>query len=50
MAQCSVSMTIAQVIEFGERKWQDICEHQFNQLTAGILNINIDNTEIFRIL
>ena len=37
MAQCSVSMTLAHVIEYGERKWVDICENQFSQLSAGNL-------------
>ena len=35
MSQCSVSMTLAHVIEHGERKWQDICEAQFNELSEG---------------
>ena len=35
MTQCSVSMTLAHVIEYGERNWTDICENQFNQLSAG---------------
>ena len=45
MTQCSVSMTLAHVIEYGERKWTDICENQFNQLSAGNLDIILSSIE-----
>ena len=33
-------MTLAHVIEYGERQWKDICDNQFNQLSEGkILNL-----------
>ena len=35
MTQCSVSMTLAHVVEFGERKWKNICDNEFNKLSAG---------------
>ena len=35
MTQCSVSMTLAHVVEFGERKWKNICDNEFNELSAG---------------
>ena len=35
MTQCSVSMTLAHVVEFGKRKWEDICDSEFNELSAG---------------
>ena len=35
MTQCSVSMTLAHVIEHGERKWEDICKEEFDKLSAG---------------
>ena len=38
MTQCSVSMTLAHVIEYGERKWEDICKTQFDELSAGMFN------------
>ena len=37
MTQCSVSLTVAHVVEFGERKWENICESEFNKLSAGKL-------------
>ena len=45
MAQCSVSMTLAHVVEYGERKWVDICENQFSQLSAGNLNLNLSSPD-----
>ena len=49
MTQCSVSMTLAHVIEFGERKWENICENEFNQLSAGIVYFIINSSTAFRI-
>ena len=30
-------MTLAHVVEFGKRKWEDICDSEFNELSAGKL-------------
>ena len=35
-------MTLAHVIEHGERQWEDICKEEFDKLSAGKWNYDFE--------